>query len=148
MMRTALAAIAVTIAAASLSAVPSTSPEPAPQAVQRPNAVPSVPVTREGWWIRVNPANLADNVSWRFGAARNKLSNPLRWSKDEQPTEFDVPDAYRSIKDLHLAAIGLPYKAKVSFCVFFADHGAKLVEFDGEETEQVSQDQQEPACVP
>ena len=147
MMRTAFAGLAVTAAAASLAAVLTAAPAPLPQ-IERPNAVPSAPVTREGWWIRVNPANQADNVSWRFGAARNKLSNPLRWWKDEQPTEFDLPDAYRSIKDLHLAAIGLPYKAKVSFCVFFADHGAKLVEFDGEETEQVSQDQQEPACVP
>jgi hypothetical protein len=148
MMRTALAAMAVTIAAASLNAVPAASPEPAPQVAERPNAVPSAPVTREGWWIRVNPANQADNVSWRFGAARNKLSNPLRWWKNEQQAEFDLPGAYRTIADLHLAAIGLPYKAQVSFCVFFADHGAALVEFDGEHTAHVTQDQQEPACVP
>ena len=146
MMRTALAVMTATVAAASLATALSAAPA-APQ-VERPNAVPSAVVTRAGWWIRVNPANQADNVSWRFGAARNKLSNPLRWWKDEQPVEFDLPEAQRAVKDLHLAAIGLPYKAQVSFCVFFADHGAKLVEFDGEKAEQVSQDQQEPACVP
>jgi hypothetical protein len=147
MMRTVRTGLTVTVAAASLAAVLSVAPDVAAQ-VERPNAVPAAPVTRSGWWIRVNPANQADNVSWRFGAARNKLSNPLRWWKNEQPNEFDVPDAHRAVKDLHLAAIGLPYKAQVSFCVFFADHGAKLVEFDGEETETVSQDQQDPACVP
>jgi len=147
MIRTALAVMTATVAAATLATTLSAAPVPAPQ-VERPNAVPSAPVTRSGWWIRVNPANQADNVSWRFGAARNKLSNPLRWWKNEQPIEFDLPDAQRSVTELHLAAIGLPYKAQVSFCVFFADHGAKLVEFDGEKAEQVSQDQQEPACVP
>ena len=147
MMRTALTAVAAMVAAASLSAALSAAPDVAPQ-VERPNAVPAAPVTRSGWWIRVNPANQADNVSWRFGAARNKLSTPLRWWKNEQPTEFDLPVTERDHKVLHVAGIGLPYKAQVSFCVFFADHGAKLVEFDGEETEQISQDQQDPACVP
>lgn len=147
MMRTvtktiAIAAMTASLAASLLGAAP---PEPQPQ---RPNAVPSAPMTREGWWIRVNPGNQADNVSWRFGAARNRLSNPLRWWKDEQPIEFDLPAAQRGVKVLYLAAIGLPYKAPVSFCVFFQNHGAALVEFAGEHAAPVNQDQQEPACVP
>jgi hypothetical protein len=142
MMRTVTKAIAIAVMTASLTAA---SPEPQ---TQRPNAVPSAPVTREGWWIRVNPANQADNLSWRFGAARNRLSNPLRWWKDEQPIEFDLPAAQRGVKVLHLAAMGLPPRAQVSFCVFYQDHGAKLVEFDGEHSADVEPDQQEPACMP
>lgn len=147
MMRTVNAGLAAMVAATSLAAVLSAAPASAPQ-VERPNAVPAAPVTREGWWIRVNPTNEADNVSWRFGAVRNKLSNPLRWWKNEQPIEFDVPVAERGVPVLHLAGIGLPYKQRVSFCVFFGNRGAALIEFAGEHSAQVSQDQVEPACVP
>lgn len=148
MMRTLRTGLAVMVAAAGLAGVLSAAPGPPAQVVERPNAVPAVEVTRAGWWIRVNPANVADNVSWRFGAARNKLSNPLRWWKNEQPNEFDLPVTERSVEVLHLAGIGLPYKEQVSFCVFFADHGAALIEFAGEHTAQISQEQHDPACVP
>ena len=65
-MRATITAIALTVAAASLLAQN-----------PRPSEVPSGPVTREGWWVRVNPANEADNISWRFGAARNRLEDAV-----------------------------------------------------------------------
>ena len=114
----------------------------------RAGAIAPAPVTRAGWWIRLNPANQADNVSWRFGPARNRLSNPVRWWRDENQIEFDLPPAQRGLEVLHIAAMGLPYKAPVSFCVFFQGHGAALLEFAGEHNAQVAQGQQEPACVP
>jgi hypothetical protein len=137
MMRATMTAIALTVAAASLLAQN-----------PRPSEVPSGPVTREGWWVRVNPANEADNISWRFGAARNRLGTPLRWWKDETQGEFDLPAAQRNVKVLHVAALGVPFKAQVSFCVFFHDHGAALIEFANERNADIDQDQQEAACVP
>ena len=115
----------------------------------RPNAVDAeAPVTKEGWWIRVTPANVATNVSWRFGAQRNRLSDPLRWWKDEYPVEFDVPAVQRGLPTLHVAAFGIPYQQTVSFCVFFRDRGAKHLEFTGEKVEAVNQDDQDAACTP
>lgn len=148
MMRTLTRALAAGAAAASLAAAVAMTPVPATAQEARPNAVPTAPVTREGWWIRINPANTAENVSWRFGAVRNKLGNPLRWWKDEQQSEFDLPPADRTHHVLHLAGIGLPYKDQVSFCLFFQDHGVALVEFAGERVLQAEQHQREPACVP
>lgn len=136
MRRIATTAVALAVAIAGLAAQN-----------QRPNAIPAEAATRDGWWIRLNPFNQADNVSWRFGVARSRLGTPLRWWRDEQPNEFDVPTAERGVKVLHLAAFGIPYKERVSFCVFYQDQGVALVEFAGEKALQVDQDQREPACV-
>jgi hypothetical protein len=127
-----------------LSGEPSSAQQP-----YRPNAIDAAaPVTKEGWWIRVNPSNQATNISWRFGAQRNRLSNPLRWWKDEYPVEFDLPAAQRNLNTLHVATYGLPYKQTVSYCLFFRDHGAAVVEFSGEKVQAVEQTAQEAACVP
>jgi hypothetical protein len=110
--------------------------------------VPSGPAVKDGWWIRVNPGNQADNLSWRFGPARNRLSTPIRWWKDQNPIEFDLPAAQRGVPTLHVAAIGLPYTQPVSFCLFFQNHGVQLFEFTAETTAQIAQGQQSPQCVP
>lgn len=151
MTRMTMRALAITAMTASLSVLSGTvRPEAAPreQGPKRVGAIPEAPVTREGWWIRVNPADQADNVSWRFGAARNRLSTPLRWFRGENQNEFDLPGAERGLGVLHVAAMGLPYKAPVSFCLFFQNHGAALIEFAGEHNLQVEQAQHDPACVP
>ena len=144
-------AVLITAMTASLAGLSAMLLEAAPRGQfgdPRAGAIAPAPVTREGWWIRLNPTNQADNVSWRFGAARNRLTNPVRWWRDENQTEFDVAAAQRGLSVLHVAAFGLPYKAPVSFCVFFQDHGAALMEFAGERVAEVAQDQQEPACIP
>jgi len=148
-MRMAIRPLAVTALTATLAVLAgAVLPEAAPQQAPRVGAIEAAPVTRQGWWIRVNPANQADNVSWRFGAARNRLSNPVRWFRGENQTEFDLPGDHRGLPVLHVAAIGFAYKAPVSFCVFFQDHGAALIEFAGEHNDQIEQAQQAPACVP
>jgi hypothetical protein len=115
----------------------------------RPNAIPhDAPVTKEGWWIRVNDTTAADNLAWRFGAARNRLGSPLRWWKNESPIEFDLPAAERGLPTVHIAALGLPNTAPVSFCLFFADHGVALFDFKSEKVGSFEQGQQEPACTP
>jgi hypothetical protein len=147
MMRMATKAIVVAAMTASLAAAGSGAARPeTPE--QQPGAIAAAPVTRDGWWIRVNPANHANNLSWRFGAARNRLGTPQRWWKDQTQLEFDLPAAERGLKVLHLAAIGLPYKDAVSFCLFFQDHGVELFEFTNEKIAQVDQAMQDAACVP
>jgi hypothetical protein len=115
----------------------------------RPNAIPAdAPLTKEGWWIRVNDTTAADNVAWRFGAARNRLGSPLRWWKNESPIEFDLPAAERGLPTVHIASLGLPNTAPVSFCLFFADHGVALFDFKSEKVGSFEQGQQEAACTP
>lgn len=148
MMHGVLRAVSGAVLFSSLAVVLSGEAPPAQQPY-RPNAIDaSAPVTKEGWWIRVNPANEANNLSWRFGAQRNRLTDPLRWWKDEYPVEFDLPAAQRNVTTLHIATFGLPYKETVSFCLFFRDHGAALVEFAGEKVQAVEQNDQEAACEP
>ena len=134
----------LSIGAAVLVAAPGQNQQP-----YRPGAIViEGPITKAGWWIRVNPANQAANLSWRFGSQRNRLGTPVRWWKDEYPEEFDLPSAYRTAETLHVAAIGLPYTQPVSFCLFFQDHGAALFEFVAEKNAAVEQNQQDPACTP
>jgi hypothetical protein len=49
---------------------------------------------------------------------------------------------------MHIAALGMPPKAPVSFCLFFKDHGVALVEFTQERTLDVVQTQGAPDCMP
>lgn len=111
-------------------------------------AVPAGPAVKDGWWIRINPANQANNLSWRFGPARNRLSTPIRWWKDQNAAEFDLPAPQRGVPTLHVAAIGLPFNEVVSFCLFFQNHGVQLFEFTSERNAQADQGQQSPQCVP
>ena len=106
------------------------------------------PLTKDGWWIRVNPTNRATNLYWRFGAESNRLSAPVSWSKEKNPDEIDLPPGQRQLEAVHVAAIGLPPKEMVSFCLFFRDHGAELFEFIREKNSEVAQSQQDAACVP
>jgi hypothetical protein len=142
------ATMSVVLYSAVLSNVLSAEP-PDSQQPYRPNAIPAdAPLTREGWWIRINDANQAANISWRFGAQRAKLGTPVRWWKDEQPAAFDVPGKERDVDTLHVATYGLPYKQTFSFCLFFGDQGAKLIESAGEMVVAVERTDRDAACVP
>ena len=103
---------------------------------------------RSGWWIRINPQNQAPRVYWRFGAAPNQLSAPTMWLQGESPEAVDVPEAQRGLETIHLASIGMPPSAPVSFCVFFQDRGVALVEFTQEKTTQVNQGDTAAECMP
>lgn len=130
--------------AAVLSGEPRSSQQP-----YRPNAIAAdAPLTKEGWWIRVNEANQTTNLSWRFGATRGGLGTPVRWWKGEHPVAFDVPGEERDVDTLHVAAYGLPYKQPFSFCLFFQDQGVKLMELAGETVAAVARNERDPACVP
>ena len=117
-------------------------------AAARPEAAAQQPATKEGWWIRVNPTNKAPNLYWRFGGASNRLSAPVRWVRAQNPEEVDLPADQRGLPVLHVAAIALPSKDPVSFCLFFRDRGVQSFEFTNEKNAEVSQDGQDPACVP
>jgi hypothetical protein len=103
---------------------------------------------KDGWWIRVSPANEATHLYWRFGAQRNRLSAPISWAKGENPEAFDVPETYRTLDTLELAAMGLPPAAKASFCMFFKDQSVALFEFTGETTGTVTWQSPAGGCEP
>jgi hypothetical protein len=147
MMRLAMSTVLAAALSGGLTTVGSAESYRAPQA-NRAGAVLPGPVTKSGWWIRVSPANQANNLSWRFGGQRNRLGTPVRWWQGESPNEFDLPAAQRGLPTLHVAAIGLPYTEPVSFCLFFQDHGAELFEFTAEKNAAVEQSMRSEACVP
>jgi hypothetical protein len=133
---------------ASMAATPSAGLRLDGSAAGRGLAAAQQPITKDGWWIRVNPANEATNVSWRFGAEPNRLGAPVRWVKAQNPEEFDLAPALRGLEAVHVAAIGLPPKATVSFCLFFRNRGVQLFEFTQEKNAEVNFNQQDVACVP
>ena len=118
---------------------------------QGPRATPAVtePAQRDGWWLRINPANEATHVYWRFGPEAKRLSNPIAWIQGQSPVEgIDVPVAYRGLERLHIATLGMPPRAPVSLCLFFRDRGVSLIQFTQEANLEVAQDQSAEECVP
>jgi hypothetical protein len=81
------------------------------------------PAQRLGWWIRVNAANQATHLYWRFGAEANRLGAPVAWVQGQDPDIVDVPIEQRVLDRVNLAALGMPPTVPVSFCVFFQDRG-------------------------
>jgi hypothetical protein len=110
--------------------------------------VVTAPAEKAGWWIRVNPNSQATHVYLRFGRGVSDLSAPISWVRGQSPDAIDVPAAQRTLDGMHVAALGIPPKAPVSFCLFFKDHGVALVEFGQERTLDVTQAQNAPECIP
>jgi hypothetical protein len=103
---------------------------------------------KTGWWIRINPANHATHVYWRFGAATAQLSAPVTWIQGQSPQDVDVPAEQRTLEQMHVAALGMPPASPVSFCLFFQDRGVALVEFTQERNLDIDRNQTAPECVP
>jgi hypothetical protein len=113
-----------------------------------PTAGETTPAQKAGWWVRINPANQATRVYWRFGAASNQLGAPMTWVQGASPEALDAPPDQRVIGRVHIAALGMSPAAPVSFCLFFQDRGVALVEFTQETTLEVDQAQSDDRCVP
>lgn len=107
----------------------------------------TVPAQKAGWWVRVNPGTDATHVYWRFGTAADQLSAPMSWAREQSPEALDVPPDQRMAGQLHIASIGMPPAARVSFCVFFGTRGVALVEFTQETNLVVDQGGAAEQCV-
>ena len=90
-----------------------------------PSPGETTPAEKAGWWVRINPADQATRVYWRFGAAPSKLSAPMTWVQGPSPEALDAPADQRMLERVHIAALGLPPAAPVSFfCLRGARRGA------------------------
>lgn len=107
----------------------------------------TVPAEKAGWWVRVNPGTDATHVYWRFGTAADQLSAPMSWARGQSPEALDVPPEQRMAGQLHIASLGMPPAARVSFCVFFATRGVAMVEFTQERNLVVDQGGTAEQCV-
>ena len=107
----------------------------------------TAPAEKAGWWVRVNPGTDATHVYWRFGMAADQLGAPMSWARGQSPESLDVPPDQRMAGQLHIASIGMPPAARVSFCVFFATRGVALVEFTQETNLVVEQGGAAEQCV-
>ena len=112
-----------------------------------PSPGETAPAEKAGWWVRINPTNQATRVYWRFGAASNQLGAPMTWVQGTSPEALDAPIDQRTIERVHIAALGMPPAAPVSFCLFFGDRGVALIEFMQETTVEVDQAQFTEQCV-
>lgn len=121
-----------------------------PLVARQGGPIPGVttPAERAGWWVRINPTNQANRVYWRFGPTPTQLSAPMAWVQGTSPEAIDAPPEQRMLERLHIASLGLPPAAPVSFCVFFADRGVALVEFTQEINIDVDGTQSAEQCVP
>src|ERR671919_570183 len=72
-----------------------------------PSPGETTPAQKAGWWVRINPANQATRVYWRFGTAPNELSAPMTWVQGSSPEALDAPADQRMSGRIHIAALGL-----------------------------------------
>ena len=72
----------------------------------------------------------------------------MTWAQATSPEALDAPADQRMLERVHIAALGMPPAAPVSFCVFFADRGVALVEFTQEINLDVDRNQAAEQCVP
>jgi len=112
-----------------------------------PSPGETTPAQKAGWWVRIEPANQATRVYWRFGTAPNELSAPMTWVQGSSPEALDAPADQRISGHIHIAALGLPPDAPASFCLFFQDRGVAHVEFTREATVEFDQSQSDERCT-
>jgi len=108
----------------------------------------TAPAEKTGWWVRANPNNQAAYTFWRFGSFPDHLGAPMTWAQNASPAALDAPANQRMLERVHIAALGMPPGAPVSFCLFFADRGVTLIEFTQEINLDVDRNQTDEQCVP
>ena len=86
-------------------------------------------VKRDGWWIRMGKDSKAEKVTWRFSDPAGKgRPTSVTWQRANDPDNFDLPESVRTLANIALDVAAEPSAAAASFCVFYAAHGAQLIE--------------------
>ena len=99
----------------------------------------------DGWWIRVLPTTTATGIEWRFGATPMGLTGTTTPKAHGDP---QLPKSVRRSTLLHLQIRPTPRDALVSFCLFWNEHGAAMVEVT-EPTDRLFNDSNRNSrCVP
>ncbi len=70
------------------------------------------------------------------------------WQRSNDPDNFDIPEAVRLAIALDLTMTAEPASALVSFCVFYAADGVRLVEFSGSRQRTLSSGARDKRCTP
>jgi hypothetical protein len=105
-------------------------------------------VTKAGWWIRVDTQKtVASSIRLQAGMTRADRHDWRTWTAGE-PEEFDLPVELRNLPKLHIRGITDPKGKKVSFCVFFQNHGVEHFEFDGDKDDNMRSTHKEDDCKP
>ena len=112
--------------------------------VGQPQLINASAKVTDGWWIRVLPATTATRVEWQFG------TTPMGLTGKKTSKALDAPELPKSIRRsmlLHLQIAPTPREALVSFCLFWKEQGAAMVEVT-EPTDRLFNDRvRDPRCV-
>jgi hypothetical protein len=107
------------------------------------------PMTKDGWWIRVNTsATKATRIDWRIGTPNSATAATTWWFHSGHPPEVWVEPPLRHENALRVQVTTTPVDAPASMCVFWQRHGVALMEFTGQAERQLDATQTESACVP
>ena len=86
-------------------------------------------VKRDGWWIRMATNVKAEKITWQFSdPARKSKPASVTWQRANDPDNFDLPEAVRTLPSVAIEVAVEPSVVPASFCVFYAAHGAQLIE--------------------
>lgn len=86
-------------------------------------------VKRDGWWIRMATNVKAEKITWQFSdPARKSKPATVTWQRANDPDTFDLPEAVRTLQSVAIEVSAEPPAVPASFCVFYAAHGAQLIE--------------------
>ena len=106
----------------------------------------TVAPTKDGWWIRVNPATTdATGIEWQFGTTPKDLTEKDSW-QPSGPVETYLAPAVRTEKVIHIRATTTPANASASFCVFWQQQAVALVKFTGTTDRQLDANMRESQC--
>lgn len=106
-------------------------------------------VKRDGWWIRVGTDSKAEKVTLHFSdpAGKGKPAS-VTWQRANDPDNFDAPESVRTLANIAIEVAVEPSAAAASFCVFYAAHGAQLIELSRPRRLIVDARARDKRCVP
>ena len=79
----------------------------------------------DGWRIRVLPNTTAPRIEWQFGTTPMGI---IGKTTSKSPRSPELPPSVRRSMQLHLKIWPEPRQARVSFCLFWNQQGAAMVE--------------------
>ena len=120
-----------------------------PQVRLRTRAVEPA-VQKDGWWIRINPEPKVEALTWRFSDPGKKDTEPesLTWARGSGTDNFDLPENLRLSSPLAFEVDAMPEKGAITFCVFYANQGVKLVTLPGPSKFTADSKQRDKGCTP
>ncbi len=96
---------------------------------------------KEGWWIKIHTDKTeASSVKMWIGLGGQDKTHKewMTWNSND-PSEIDLPEDIRQVKEIWFKAQAIPKDKDVYICIHYKDGAKQRMEFDDHEEHEVSQ---------